>query len=83
MGILLNRRLLASLIPSKMEGPLAKEGSVGTGGNHSRASSRGQRRLERERRREQQHMQEGHQTKLDLDEGSSEEERTVSYILEL
>lgn len=63
-----------------MEGSHAEEGFVG--GNHSRASSRGRKRLERERRREQQRMQEGNQTKYDLDEGSSQGERTMSYIPE-
>nr|POE46355.1 hypothetical protein CFP56_55215 [Quercus suber] len=80
MGILLNRRLRASLIPSNMEGLHAEEGSVG--GNYSRALSQGQMRLESERRREQQCMQEGHQTRLDSDKGSSQGERIVSYILE-
>ena len=55
-----------------MEGPHAEEGSVRE--NHLRASSQGQRRLEREHKREQQRMQEGHQTKLDSDEGSSQGE---------
>ena len=55
-----------------MEGLHANEGSVG--GNHSRASLRGCRRLERERRKEQQHMQEGNHTKHDFNEGSSQKE---------
>jgi len=52
-----------------MEGPHAREGSVE--GNHSRASSKGRKRLGREHRKEQQHMQDGHETRLDSDEGSS------------
>ena len=47
-----------------MEGPHSEEGSVG--GNHSRASSKGRRMLEREHRREQQHMQDGHETRVDF-----------------
>ena len=65
-----------------MEGPHVEEGSVGLKGNHSRASSWGQKRVEREQRREQDRMQDGHQTKLDLNEGSSQGERIVSYIPE-
>ena len=65
-----------------MEGPHVEEGSVGPKGNHSRASSWGQKRVEREQRREQDCMQDGHQTKLDLNEGSSQGERIVSYIPE-
>nr|POE62198.1 hypothetical protein CFP56_39526 [Quercus suber] len=61
-----------------MEGLHVGEGSAR--GNHLRASSKGHRRLEREHRREQQHMQEGYQTRHDSDEGSSQGERTVSYI---
>ena len=49
-----------------MKGLHAKEGLVG--GNHSRASSRNRRRLEREHRREQQYMQEGYHTRHDSDE---------------
>ena len=52
-----------------MEGPHVGEGSIG--GNHTRASLRDHRRLERELRKEQQHMQDGHETKVDSDEGSS------------
>ena len=69
-----------------MEGLHAKEGSIGR--NHLRASSRGCKRLERKRIREQQcireqqHMQDGHETRLDSDEGSSQREQTVSYIFE-
>ena len=55
-----------------MEGLHANEGSVG--GNHSRASLRGCRRLERERRKEQQHMQDGNHIKHDFNEGSSQKE---------
>lgn len=51
-----------------MEGPQAKEGEAR---NHSKALSRDQRRLERERRREQQHIQDGHEMRVDSDEGSS------------
>lgn len=63
-----------------MEGPHKGEGSIA--GNQSGASSKGRRRLERERRKEQQHIQEGHDTKVDFDEGSSQGERTVLYIPE-
>lgn len=63
-----------------MEGPQSGEGSVA--GNCSRALSQGQRRIERERRKEQQHIQDGHETRVDFDEGSSEGERTVSYVPE-
>ena len=55
-----------------MEGLHVGEGSVE--GNHSRASSKGHRRLEREYRNEQQHMQDGHKTRLDSDKGSSQGE---------
>ena len=55
-----------------MEGPHADEGLVG--GNHSRASSRGRRRLEKEHKREQQHMQEGYHTRHDSNEESSQRE---------
>ena len=65
-----------------MEGPHAKEGSVGPRGNHSRASSLGQRRLEREQKRQQDRMQDSHQTRLDSNEGSSQGERIVSYVPE-
>ena len=51
-------------------------------GNRSRISSRGLRRLERERKKEQDHMQDGHETRVDLDEATSQGERSVSYILE-
>ena len=61
-----------------MKGLHADEGSVG--GSHSKASSKGLKRLERGGRREQQRMQEGHQTKLDSDERSLQRERTMSYI---
>ena len=57
-----------------MEGLHADEDSVG--GNHSKASSRGRRRLERELRKEQQHMQEGYHTKHDSNEGSSKGNET-------
>lgn len=63
-----------------MEGPHVDEGLVG--GNNSKASLRGRRRLKRERRREQQCMQEGHRTRLNSDEGFLQGELTVSYILE-
>ena len=49
-------------------------GKGSAGGNHSRAPSSGCRRLEREHRREQQHMQDGHETKVDSNEGSSQGE---------
>lgn len=62
-----------------MEGPHAKEGSVGR--KCSKAFSRGRRWLERERKREQQCMQDGHEPRLDFDEGSSRGEQTVSYIV--
>lgn len=52
-----------------MEGPQAKKGFMA--GNRSKALSWDQRRLERERRREQQHMQDGHEMRVDYDEGSS------------
>ena len=55
-----------------MEGLHANEGLVG--GNHSRASSRDRRMLERERRKEQQHVQEGYHTRHDFNEGSSQGE---------
>ena len=61
-----------------MEGLYIGEGSVG--GNQLRAFSKGCRRQEREHRRELQHMQDGHETRVYLDEGSSEGERTMSYI---
>jgi len=38
--------------------------------------------LERDRRREQQHRQDGHETRVDSNEGSLQGERTVSYVLE-
>ena len=63
-----------------MEGLHANEGSVG--GNHSRASSRGLRTLERERRKEQQHIQEGYHTRHDFNERSSQGEWNISYIPE-
>lgn len=49
-----------------MEGPQDGEGFVA--GNRSKASSLSQRRLARERRREQQHMQDGHEMRVDSDE---------------
>ena len=61
-----------------MEGSHVDEGSVG--GNHSRASSRGRRWLEREHRKEQQQMQEGYHTRHDSNEGTSQWELNVSYI---
>nr|POF08716.1 hypothetical protein CFP56_04834 [Quercus suber] len=61
-----------------MEGPQAGEGFIAR--NCNRASSRGQRSLESERRREQQHMQDGHETRIDSDEWSSQGDRSVSYI---
>lgn len=54
-----------------MMGPHVGEGLIGSKGNRSRVSSHGQRRLERERKREQDHMQDKHKTRVDLDEGSS------------
>nr|POF00475.1 hypothetical protein CFP56_55147 [Quercus suber] len=63
-----------------MEGSHVGEGS--TGGNQSRASSRGRRRREREHKREHQHMYDGHKTRVDFDGGSSHRERIVSYIPE-
>ena len=48
------------------------EGSVGE--NHSKASSRGHRRLEKECKREQQHMQERYHTRHDSNEESSQRE---------
>lgn len=55
-----------------MESPHAGKGSIE--GNHSRASSKGRKRLEREYRKEQQHMQDRHETRLDSDKGSSQGE---------
>lgn len=52
-----------------MEGPQAKEGFMA--GNRSKALSQDQRRLQRERRKEQQHMQDGHEMRVDSDEGFS------------
>ena len=63
-----------------MEGLHVGEGFVG--GNQSRASLRGLRRREREHRKEQQHMHNRHETRVDSDGGSSHGERRVSYILE-
>nr|POE83528.1 hypothetical protein CFP56_48261 [Quercus suber] len=65
-----------------MEGPHVEEGLVGPRGNHCKALSLGQRRLERERRSEQDRMQDGNQTRLDSDEGSSQGERTIFYAPE-
>ena len=48
-----------------MEGSLVREGS--SRGNYSRASSRDRKRLEREYRREQQYMQDGHEIRVDSD----------------
>ena len=61
-----------------MEEPCAREGSVSLGGNCPRALSRGQRRQERERNR----MQDGHETRFDLDEWSLQGERSVSNVPE-
>ena len=61
-----------------MERPHAGEGSMGSKGNRSRVSSRGQRRMERER----DHMQDGHEIRVDSDEASSQGERSVSYVPE-
>jgi len=63
-----------------MEGLCDGEGSAG--GNQLRASSRDWRRQERERKREQKHMQDGHETIVDSDEGSSQGERTMSNVPE-
>ena len=65
-----------------MEGPYVGEGLVGSRGNRSRVSSRGQKRLEKELKREQDHMQDGHETRVDSDEGSSQGERWISYVPE-
>ena len=65
-----------------MDEPHAGERSVGSRGNRSKISSRGQRRLEREQKRKQDHMQDGHETRVDLDKDSSQRERSVSYVLE-
>ena len=51
----------------KMEGSVSKQ----RGRRTTRASSKGRKRLERECRKEQQHMQDGHETRLDSNEGSS------------
>nr|POE76359.1 hypothetical protein CFP56_34525 [Quercus suber] len=48
------------------------KGSVGSRCNRSRVSSWGQRRMEKERKREQDHMQDGHETRVDSDEASSQ-----------
>lgn len=53
---------------------------MGSRGNRSRVLSRGFRCLERERRREQDNMQDGNENRVDLDEGSSQGERSVSYV---
>ena len=54
-----------------MEGPHAEGKSVGSKGNRSRVLSQGFRCLEKEWRREQDNMQDGHETRVDLDEGFS------------
>lgn len=65
-----------------MERPHVGEGSVGFRGNCLRVSYLGQRRLERKHKRDQDHMQDGHETRLDLDKDSLQGERLVSYVPE-
>ena len=61
-----------------MEGPHVGEGLMGSRGNHSRVSSRVQRSMERE----QDHMQDGHEIRVDSDEAFLKGERLVSYVPE-
>ena len=65
-----------------MEGLHANQESIGSRGNCSKGLSQAQRRIERERKREQDLRLDRHETRLDSDEASFRGERTVSYVLE-
>ena len=56
---------------SRIKGPCANKELVGSGGNRLRGLSRAFKKMERERKREQDLRQDRHETCLDLDEASS------------